>query len=220
MKAGFRIARHGCISALIFFAGMCLSQAQEDGGVPYLPVLEPAQTTRNAPLQPAEGWVAIMQRNINLDGYTFLRGSQFSVEGVDAAERYAFLVANNQRFRMRMDYLMVLPMEEAGVTIVKAEYGIPGELPQNITRYLEELLASAPEAEILINDSLLNRRRAGGGSKQTLTETVRYLPAPGYSVTREVTVFEPGVRLLDITYSFEGKSYRRVFSEGQFLRLP
>lgn len=220
MKAGFYIVPARWICVFMLCAAVHLSPAQNEVEISELPVLEAASTTRSAPLQPVEGWVAIMQRNISLDGYTFLRGTQYPVEGVDAAERYAFLVAKDQRFRMRLDYLMVLPFEEAGVTIVKAEYGIPGQVPQNISRYLEELLSSAPDAQILVNDSLLDTRRAGGGSKRAITETVRYRPAPGYVVAKEVTVFEPGVRVLDITYAFEGKSYRRIFSEGQFLQLP
>lgn len=192
-----------------------------------IPLLPPLHAETPAAEQK---YVAIFTSNANVDGVSYKKGYQVQALGFDKVSAKVTIRDKGATAKVPVNYVRVVSEEQAGVTIIEAEYGVPGQRAKNVTATLQRKLDGQQKISLVVSGAEFGVRTqqqpmmappSGGGSKSGFSgkkSTSQNMPTMPNGGMTSMAAQTPAT--LSIQYSYKGTTGTASAPEGQTISIP
>lgn len=159
-----------------------------------------AQPAQDADTQ--SKYVAIFVTNSSVSGKSFPKGMQLPIQDLHGEFDAAVVEVEGKIYQIPKNLIRIVPADKAGISIIRADYGVPGQPSQNVTEAIQKLVIGQTRVSLIVSDAVWNQYRPGGGNRVNSTTGATQ------------------ARVLMILYSYKGESRTAMAAEGQPITLP
>lgn len=185
----------------------------------------PCGSARAQAAQP--NYVAIVTSNVNVGGVSFKKGYQYRAISYDKVNGMVSVSDESKVFKIPFSSVRVVPRDQAGITIVRAEYGSAGQRAKNVTALLQRKLDGQQKASFVVSGADFGVRSQ---PLQQMPQGAGMAPASGGGTapqmtmggaptgTAATTVSPPAILTIELFY--KGTPQTVSASEGQPISIP